>query len=185
MAEGNFISRRHIKDFIRLASKEKIIILEKQEIEYMLIKSELYKEIPVLKNMSISSIRKTTEENLQPFLTEESLHGVLLVISEMLSNCLKHAKDPEYTIRMMADKIWCVVVDRGYGILVHDLGKATLNTGFSTAQESLGGGFTIIQNYADKVYLATNVEGTTVIAEFNKKKEQIQEDMRESLERKE
>ena len=62
-------------------------------------------------------------------------------------------------------QVW--VEDKGEGIAVEDLPKATLRRGYSTAG-TMGHGFKMILSAVDRVHLLTGGAGTTVVIEQNR-----------------
>lgn len=89
----------------------------------------------------------------------------VLAVSEGLTNALKHGERGEYGIRRTSDCVQVVVTDFGPGIDFHSLPKATLVPGFST-KPSLGMGFTIMLDVAERLLLATSPGLTTLVLEF-------------------
>ena len=63
-------------------------------------------------------------------------------------------------------QVW--IEDNGAGIAVEDLPNATLTRGYSTTH-TLGHGFKIMHQTADRVYLLTGAGGTTVVLEQDRK----------------
>jgi anti-sigma regulatory factor (Ser/Thr protein kinase) len=91
--------------------------------------------------------------------------SALLAISEGMTNMLKHGDGGTYTLRRTEDVVQIVLTDHGPGIDFHSLPKATLVPGFST-KPSLGMGFTIMLEVAERLRLTTQPGRTTLVLEF-------------------
>jgi anti-sigma regulatory factor (Ser/Thr protein kinase) len=88
---------------------------------------------------------------------------LLLAASEALTNALKHAGGGTLEIRKMDGRVQIVICDEGSGIDFATLPRATLVSGYSTMNASLGVGFTIMLEVCDSVLLSTGPQGTTVV----------------------
>jgi anti-sigma regulatory factor (Ser/Thr protein kinase) len=62
-------------------------------------------------------------------------------------------------------QVW--IEDRGTGITVHTLHRATLERGFTTAG-TLGHGFWLMLKTADRIWFLTGEAGTTVVIEMDR-----------------
>lgn len=89
----------------------------------------------------------------------------LLAANEGITNTLKHAGGGLYGVRRTAGMLQVVITDNGPGIDFQTLPRATLIAGYST-KTSLGLGFTIMFDAAERVLLATQHGLTTVVLEF-------------------
>lgn len=89
----------------------------------------------------------------------------LLAANEGLTNALKHGGGGEYSVRRTEAALQVVITDHGPGIDFHTLPRATLIAGYST-KASLGIGFTIMFDAAERVLLATQPGSTTLVLEF-------------------
>lgn len=90
--------------------------------------------------------------------------AVMLAVSEALTNAIKHGRRGEYAIHRSGNCLQFVVRDFGPGIDFRQLPKATLVQGFSTTS-TMGMGFTIMLEVADRVLLTTDAHGTVVVLE--------------------
>lgn len=90
----------------------------------------------------------------------------LLAANEGLSNALKYAGGGEYEVRRTPFALQVVITDHGSGIDFSTLPRATLITGYST-KSTLGIGFTIMFDAAERVLLATQPGLTTLVLEFS------------------
>jgi len=88
-----------------------------------------------------------------------------LCASEAATNALLHGRGGVASVAVRDGVARLRVADSGSGINPQDLPKATLQKGWSS-RASLGLGFTVINETADKVYLHTGPQGTTIIIEM-------------------
>jgi anti-sigma regulatory factor (Ser/Thr protein kinase) len=81
--------------------------------------------------------------------------------TEAATNAIKHGNGGVAEIRVTDKDVSLLISDRGTGISPSDLARATLERGFST-RVSLGMGFTMMLETADKLALSTSPTGTTI-----------------------
>ena len=84
-----------------------------------------------------------------------------VAVGEAVTNAVKHAPEGEAVLHRADYGLTLVVSDRGSGIPALALPDVALRPGFSTAG-TLGMGYKIMLQFADKVYLATSTAGTAV-----------------------
>jgi len=100
-----------------------------------------------------------------PQLAFDEKDSLILATSEALTNAVKHGGSGEYGVFQSGDCLQVLVHDFGPGIDFRTLPKATLIQGFSTTR-TMGLGFTIMLEVADRVLLTTDESGTTVVLEI-------------------
>jgi len=100
-----------------------------------------------------------------PQLAFDEKDSLILATSEALTNAVKHGGSGEYGVFQSGDCLQVLVHDFGPGIDFRTLPKATLIQGFSTTR-TMGLGFTIMLEVADRVLLTTDASGTTVVLEI-------------------
>ena len=83
-------------------------------------------------------------------------------VGEAMTNALKHASGGQLFRGSKDDQLWVGVSDTGMGIATLTLPQATLLRGYST-KTSMGMGYSIMLEVADRVMLSTGPEGTTVV----------------------
>jgi anti-sigma regulatory factor (Ser/Thr protein kinase) len=95
----------------------------------------------------------------------------LLVLSEAITNTIKHAEKGKMTLveSEQNNEIRFVIEDRGPGFSLKELPKATLLEGYST-KKSMGQGFTLMMKMAKKILLFTSPKGSTLILTFDTSK---------------
>jgi len=85
---------------------------------------------------------------------------------EAIANACKHAGEATASLHCVNNNAVFVVSDRGAGIGAIALPDIALTKGYTTAG-TLGMGYKVMIHFADKVYLATGPEGTTVAVEVS------------------
>ncbi len=97
---------------------------------------------------------------------DDTRRGHLAVsVGEATTNAVKNAGRGDTSLHRIGDTFVVVVSDSGAGIPALTLPSMALRPGFSTAG-TLGMGYKMMIKFADKVYLATGPEGTTVAIEM-------------------
>jgi anti-sigma regulatory factor (Ser/Thr protein kinase) len=96
---------------------------------------------------------------------EQRAADLVLCASEAATNALLHGGGGGAVVEARDGRVRVRVTDHGHGISAEDLPRATLLKGWST-RASMGLGFTIINETADRVFLHTGPEGTTLIVEM-------------------
>ncbi len=85
----------------------------------------------------------------------------MLAVGEVVTNALKHAGGGRCEAWLTEDRFIVRITDHGGGIPAKSLAATILMPGFSTAV-SMGMGYTIILQTADRMWLATGPGGTVV-----------------------
>jgi anti-sigma regulatory factor (Ser/Thr protein kinase) len=95
-------------------------------------------------------------------------YNFLVAAGEASANAILHGHGGCASFFVWEDRISLRIQDQGPGIPLESLPKATLQGGYSSAR-TLGMGFTAIVEFVDRVRLATDLRGTTVTLEMNRK----------------
>lgn len=90
----------------------------------------------------------------------------LLAVGEAAANALKHSGGGRLVAGVRDGRAWAAVVDQGGGMDTLLLTRAVFRKGFST-KPSLGIGYSLILEGADRVLLSTSPQGTTVVMEIS------------------
>lgn len=101
-------------------------------------------------------------------LTDERSQDLVTATSEAAMNAIVHARGGSARVFSDIDggiQVW--ISDRGAGIAIDKLPRATLERGYSTAG-TLGHGFWLMLKTVDQVFLLTTKTGTTIVLEQNK-----------------
>ncbi len=96
---------------------------------------------------------------------ERRAYDFLGCATEATTNAIKHAGGGRVSLHETDDGLMCVVSDSGPGIGAMALPDVALTKHYSTAG-TLGMGYKVMLHFADRVYLATGPEGTTVAIEM-------------------
>jgi anti-sigma regulatory factor (Ser/Thr protein kinase) len=160
------------RDVIFAATQEKFLLITEEEVNQ-------YKEGIVLcegrikERSDIPTCRNLAKEKLE---SEGFSHSMimswLLVLSEAITNVIKHAEEGKMTIIKdeKNHEIRFIIEDKGPGFDLKDLPKKTLLAGYST-KKSLGQGFTLMMKMTKRVLLFTSSKGSTIILNFDIGKE--------------
>lgn len=97
-------------------------------------------------------------------LSGDRLDGFTIGVGEAITNAIKHGADGRVYAGIRESCVWVGVADRGPGIESLILPRAVLLRGFST-KPSLGLGYSIMLDAADRVHLKTDSTGTVVVLE--------------------
>ncbi len=95
-------------------------------------------------------------------LCDEPLGLFITGVGEAINNAIKHAGGGTIRAGILNNAVWVGISDKGPGIETLALPGATLRRGFST-KPSLGMGYSIMLDVADRIVLHTESYGTTVI----------------------
>lgn len=157
------------RDVIYAATQRKFLLISPKEIPQYKT-GNLLCEAEIKERSDIPKVRELAKNTLLRIGTKpDALMNQLLLISEAITNVLKHAKEGKMTLIENQGVVRVVVEDHGPGFSLKDLPNTTLLAGYST-KKSLGQGFPLMLKKADKVVLSTTSRGSTVILIFNEKK---------------
>lgn len=154
--------RQAYTDVISAATGGRLVILGKDELDSSML-GDGEPTYEITEPAELSEARARVGEVVSEQLGEET-DGMLVAVSEGLTNMLKHADGGTYRICLTPQRVRVVLVDHGHGIDFRSLPKATLLPGFSTAQ-SLGMGFTLMMELCDQLLLSTDEDGTVLVLE--------------------
>ncbi len=154
------------RDVIYAATQRKFLLISAEEIPQYKT-GNLLCEAEIKERSDIPKARELAKNTLLQIGTSpDALMNQLLLISEAITNVLKHAKEGKMTLFEKQGVVRVVVEDHGPGFSLKDLPNATLLAGYST-KKSLGQGFPLMLKKADKVVLSTSPTGSTIILIFN------------------
>lgn len=92
--------------------------------------------------------------------------AAVVCAGEATTNVILHAGSGRMELVRNRGVLQIWVTDAGPGIPASQVPQAALLRGFSTRSASLGAGFNVMQEFADRVYLCSDGPGTTVVLEF-------------------
>lgn len=160
------------RDVIFAVTQQKFLLIRKNEVDRyregdILCTARIVERSDIPKARDLAKL--TLQENGLPSMVVMS-H--LLVISEAITNILKHAREGRMTIVQTDSTVNVLVEDIGPGLPLELLPKMTLMAGYST-KKSLGQGFALMMKMTDQIVLSTVPnEGSTLILIFGRGKEQ-------------
>jgi anti-sigma regulatory factor (Ser/Thr protein kinase) len=157
------------RDVIYAVTQRKFLLIRRHEVQS-------YKKGRSLCRATITErqdIPKAREAAKQCFIElgvpQTELMSHLLVISEAITNILKHARTGTMEIVLEDSEIHVLVEDEGPGFPLKLLPNAALMSGYST-KKSLGQGFTLMMKMTERVLLSTIPgEGSSLILIFKRK----------------
>jgi PAS domain S-box-containing protein len=158
----------HKREFYRrtilAATEGKLTISEPEEIEKLVGTLLGAWEIHGVEDVAV--IRsQATKLAREAGIDESRVYDVTGCVVESAANAVKHAGGGRAALYKLTDRLLFVVTDAGPGIGAFRLPDVALTKGYSTAG-TLGMGYKVMINMADRVYLATGPQGTTVATEL-------------------
>lgn len=152
--------RQFYRDTIFSITDGKLSICDVSEIRPLVASADV--SFDVLDAASTSAVRHEVREYLErQGLTGELLDSFAIAVGEAITNMVKHANGGRVYVGRSEDSVWVACEDHGSGIESLTLPRAVLLRGFST-KPSLGLGYSVILEVADRVLLKTDETGTTV-----------------------
>ncbi len=106
--------------------------------------------------------RRAVQAAQERHFAPERIDDLMTAVGEAAMNCVVHGGGGDADVRADADAVQVWVRDRGTGIEMTQLPRATLELGYST-KDSLGHGFWMMLRAADTVHLLTGGTGTTLV----------------------
>jgi len=160
--------RRFLKDVLASVTQGKLVLCDSRaELPTPLAPVALGAPIS-LSRQALKAVRsRVTEAAIRCGLPQDRLQDLITAASESAMNALQHAGGGRAQVYEGDDshrvQVW--IEDEGKGIDLDRLPRATLETGFTTGGGGIGHGFFLMLSLADRVYLLTGPEGTTVVLE--------------------
>ncbi len=165
--------REFYREVVFAITNGKLVLCDRQEIDELWSGAEARVEI-----RGEADVRRVREQIKMVAETggmdEQRLYDLGLCASEAATNALKHGEGGWAEVACQEGRVRVRIQDDGGGIEPLTLPRATLMKGFSTRQ-SMGLGFTIMHELADKIYLSTSADGTALILEMAMKPAAIPE----------
>lgn len=157
------------RDVIYAVTQKKFLLIRKSEVDHYK-QGNIICEASIRERSDIPKARDVAKQSLLDIgIPSAKLMEQLLLISEAITNILKHATEGKLTIVKTETNIHVLVEDKGPGFPLKLLPNTTLMAGYST-KKSLGQGFTLMMKMAQQVLLSTIPnEGTTLILVFTGK----------------
>ena len=153
--------RQFYRDTIMSVTEGKLDIADTSDIKPYLSHSEL--KIDMRNAYDVAGARHEIEQFCRDKgLTGERLESFMIGVGEAMANAVKHGTRGRVFAGTTDKAIWIGIADLGKGIESLILPRATLLRGFST-KPSMGLGYTLMLDVADRIILKTGEHGTTVI----------------------
>ncbi|MGP4041837.1 ATP-binding protein [Gracilibacillus sp. D59] len=150
------------RDVIYSATQGAFLLIDKAKIKQYKT-GNLLCEADIKERQDISYSRNLAKEAFtNAGLKNSKVMSYNLIISEAVTNVIKHADDGKMFIHQKDDVFHVIIEDNGPGFPLNILPKTTLLAGFST-KESLGQGFSLMIKMAEQVILETSSNGSTLI----------------------
>ncbi|MCL6628417.1 MAG: PAS domain S-box protein [Armatimonadetes bacterium] len=158
----------HKRDFYRrtilAATEGKLVITDRSEV--FQIAGPAIETWHIADGADLGKVRNAIAEIAEAAgMDEDRIYDFVLAVGEATTNALKHARGGAASLHKKDDSFIFMMNDNGPGIEALTLPEVALKRGYTTA-ESLGMGYKAMISIADKVYLATGPEGTTVAVEM-------------------
>lgn len=161
--------RKFYRNALQAVTKGKLIVCEHPEAEATWRSAgEDAGEIEIDTTADVPKARDLVEAVLkaQGFV-EERCYDLALCTCEAAANIIKHAERGRVSIRQGSEAAFVRIEDQGPGIDFAHLPDAVLTPGYSTAP-SLGMGYSMLLELADRVHLATGEGGTCLLLEVSR-----------------
>jgi len=156
--------RRFYRDTIAAVSGGRLVLCDAAELDALL--GPPLAEVPVASaEDQVEARARVRSVAAAAGMAEERLDALELALGEALGNALKHAGGGRVSVHAAPECLRVMVADRGPGIDTLSIPRATLQRGWST-RISLGLGFSMMLELADRVYLDTGRSGTRVLVEM-------------------
>jgi anti-sigma regulatory factor (Ser/Thr protein kinase) len=156
------------RDVIYAVTQKKFLLIRESEVEPHR-QGNVICEASIRERSDIPQARDLAKQSLLEIgIPPTTIMSHLLVISEAITNILKHAKEGKLTIVKTETSLHVLVEDRGPGFPLKILPYTTLMAGYST-KKSLGQGFTLMMKMSDQILLSTSSKGSTIILVFHEK----------------
>ncbi len=153
------------RDVIHAASQRKFLLIKEEELSSFKDGQILCVE-PVIEKQDIPRARNKVKEVLQNLgLPASKVASYVLLISEGITNVLKHAKDGRLLVVKTQQSLNIIIEDKGPGFPLKTLPYSVLTEGYST-KKSLGQGFTLMMKLSDRILLNTSKVGSTIVLVF-------------------
>lgn len=119
-------------------------------------------------SINLREIRVVTSEIASRHGVEgERCIDLVTAVGEAAMNAVVHGGGGIADVYAEPGRVLVSIEDRGHGIDLSNLPRATLERGYTT-EGSLGHGFFMILNFSDRLFLKTGADGTTVVIEQNR-----------------
>lgn len=153
--------RQFYRDTIMSVTDGKLNIADTADVKPYLSHSQL--QVDMHNVAEVADARHEVERFFRENgLKGERLSSFMIGVGEAMANAVKHGIRGRVFVGTTDEAVWVGIADQGKGIESFILPRATLLRGFST-KPSMGLGYTIMLDVADRIILKTGEHGTIVI----------------------
>jgi GAF domain-containing protein/anti-sigma regulatory factor (Ser/Thr protein kinase) len=164
LERGEALKKQFYRDVLFCMTNRKLVLCDQEEIDRDWTND--LAGISIRVSEDIKKCRDHAYEHGSAMgMDAERLSDLCLCVSEAATNALKHAGGGQMSVSRSGGQFRVRVSDQGRGIDAMQLPHATLMRGYST-QASMGLGFTLMHEMSDRLCLATDAQGTTLILEM-------------------
>lgn len=153
--------RRFLRETVLCVTQGKLDICDEEDIAPYTMKSDYLQSVEVIADVP-SARRRALEFCRSSGLNEQMGSFFEPAVGEGITNAVKHAGQGRIFAGKTDTEVWVAVTDDGPGITTLLLPRVALIRGFSTTT-SLGLGYTMMLDAADRVLLHTSFKGTRLV----------------------
>jgi|GEM_PF-1858261 len=164
-AEAEAAKREFYKGTIFSVTDGKLNLIGYDEMRSILAPNA--QQLPLQSSSDFSALREAVETTARAAaLSPDRVYELVTAVGEAAANAIKHANGGTAWVASKNGTIQASVQDKGAGMDALILPKATLMKRYST-RPSMGLGYSLILTLVDRVYLATESQGTWVLMEMS------------------
>jgi PAS domain S-box-containing protein len=162
-AEAEVAKREFYRKTISSVTDGRLNLVSYDEIEDIVVPGGTSFDLD--RSSELTELRKCVSKNcIDIGLSEDQAYSVVVATGEAAANAVKHAKGGSAMVSINNGIVQILVKDSGQGMDALVLPRATLQKMFSTTM-SMGLGYSLILTNVDRVYLATDTDGTWILME--------------------
>ncbi len=156
--------RQAYRDIIAAVTSGKLILEDRDSWQRVVEGRQEVLTYPLKCELDVKSLREKLGELLERVgMPHEKRTEFLIAVGEISTNAIKHAPGGYCKVFLDDSEVIVLISDEGKGIDFSKLARATLLPGYSTVKCSLGFGFTIAIELADRIHLVSDRSGTVVL----------------------
>lgn len=159
LQESEREKKRFYREVIRAVTHDKLHLVDADEVP---VEGDSVLEVSLEEPGIYPALRKEMRALAErACMCQDNAGDLVMAASEAITNAIKHGTAGRCAVYQSGEYLIVRVSDQGKGIHPEDLPANVLVSGFST-KVSLGVGYTLMLELADRVWLATGPEGTVV-----------------------
>ncbi|WP_188206545.1 ATP-binding protein [Alkalibacillus aidingensis] len=150
------------RDAMYASSQEKFLLIDRYKLDENYNGSILTGHT-ILERHDIPICRQKMMNTFEQLgVSTTKLKSWLLVVSEAVTNVIKHAHSGSMMVIKEEQEVRVIIKDNGNGFPIRDLPNLVLLSGYSSKQ-SLGQGFTLMLKIVDQIRLYTDLNGSSMV----------------------